>query len=94
MHSLSCPHNPGPGILFSKLYISYIYTFFTGLIAASSRQLGSLLQNLNHNSIPSAKRLLGNGLTPKIYSNGHSKKLTKTLVNGNGNCYSNGNGVH
>ncbi|XP_020098859.1 CTP synthase-like isoform X1 [Ananas comosus] len=67
---------------------------FLGLIAASSRQLGSLLQNLNHNSIPSAKRLLGNGLTPKIYSNGHSKKLTKTLVNGNGNCYANGNGVH
>ncbi|WOL03168.1 hypothetical protein Cni_G11888 [Canna indica] len=67
---------------------------FLGLVAASCKQLGTLLRNpVNYTKIV-PRHIPSNGSVPKPYPNGNGilKKLTKNLANGN--YHGNGNGVH
>ncbi|THU68430.1 hypothetical protein C4D60_Mb08t03810 [Musa balbisiana] len=66
---------------------------FLGLIAASCRQLDSLLRHILHRGNLTSRCISNNGPVPtKAYQNGNLKKHTKSLANGN--FHSNGNGVH
>uniref|UniRef100_A0ACD5VQZ3 Uncharacterized protein n=2 Tax=Avena sativa TaxID=4498 RepID=A0ACD5VQZ3_AVESA len=66
---------------------------FVGLIAASSGQLGKVLQDCSSDHVIPAKHQLNNGpYMPAVHQNGHAKKPPNGLSNGT--YYSNGNGVH
>uniref|UniRef100_A0ACD5VEU9 Uncharacterized protein n=1 Tax=Avena sativa TaxID=4498 RepID=A0ACD5VEU9_AVESA len=66
---------------------------FVGLIAASSGQLGKVLQDCLSDHVIPAKHQLNNGpYMPAVHQNGHAKKLPNGLSNGT--YYPNGNGVH
>ncbi|KAM0858714.1 hypothetical protein ACQ4PT_047644 [Festuca glaucescens] len=64
---------------------------FVGLIAASSGQLGKVLQDCSSDHVIPAKHQNG-PYVPAVHQNGHAKKLTNGLSNGT--YYPNGNGVH
>ncbi|KAK1601529.1 hypothetical protein QYE76_053838 [Lolium multiflorum] len=64
---------------------------FVGLIAASSGQLGKVLQDCSSNHVVPAKHQNG-PYVPAVHQNGHAKKLMNGLSNGT--YYPNGNGVH
>ncbi|CAL9775509.1 unnamed protein product [Musa acuminata subsp. burmannicoides] len=66
---------------------------FLGLIAASCRQLDSLLRHILHRGNLTSRCISNTGpVSTKAYQNGNLKKHTKSLANGN--FHSNGNGVH
>nr|XP_018685694.1 PREDICTED: CTP synthase 1-like isoform X2 [Musa acuminata subsp. malaccensis] len=66
---------------------------FLGLIAASCRQLDSLLRHILHRGNLTSRCISNTGpVSTKAYQNGNLKKHSKSLANGN--FHSNGNGVH
>ncbi|KAM0912661.1 hypothetical protein ACQ4PT_012638 [Festuca glaucescens] len=64
---------------------------FVGLIAASSGQLGKVLQDCSSDHLVPAKHQNG-PYVPAVHQNGHAKKLMNGLSNGT--YYPNGNSVH
>ncbi|XP_051224941.1 uncharacterized protein [Lolium perenne] len=64
---------------------------FVGLIAASSGQLGKVLQDCSSDHVVPAKHQNA-PYVPAVHQNGHAKKLMNGLSNGT--YYPNGNGVH